>query len=286
MGKYKKKESKCTDLLLAELKNDIIIKILMKPLMNSSVQYQMKVEVNEINVNLETRILQDLIEYFREFEKIYYYRYSNFQTFMTLNYKKLKYLLQKQVISFDPKSNYAPNANNANPNKQSKLITSYLMNFKPSQLEKLDKKFLLDSNRYMYENKENELNYQRYGYSQLKTSQFVPPNEEDFTEVFLNKLESFLSHHEILVSINLDQINVNLCENTHSINDRIDLCGLQLPKGKVVLSFNYNKRNCNIIDFYGFKLETSSRFQALYFLLKVIFVYFLICLENQEYDKH
>ena len=85
----------------------------------------------------------------------------------------------------------------------------------------------------------------------------------------MTKLSDYLTFHEILVSINLEHINFNICENTHSLNNRIDLLNMQLPKGKIVLSFNYNRRNTNMIDFYGFKLETSSKFQALYFLMKV-----------------
>ena len=266
-----------SDLLILELRNDFIMKLAIKPNQGSE-QYQVKVELNEIDINLETRLIQDLLEYHREIQKIYYYRHIDFKKFLKMEFKDLKQKIQRKVLSFGHINElFTPGRTksltqktfNLDPQPAGPLKTvtekSEKSKSNPPSQNKIPSKVLEDS-------KEKDVNdsTSRANDAHAHRENIIEPPPVDFTELFLVKLEEFIQYHEILVSMNLDPINFNLCENTHSLTNRVDLLGVQLPKGKIVLSFNYNKKNINVVDFYGFKLETSSRFQALYYLVKVI----------------
>jgi hypothetical protein len=262
----------------------LILKLGIKPNMGAK-QYQVKVEVNEIDINLETRIIQDLVEYHKEIQNNYYYRHVDFKKFLRMEFKGLKYRLQRKVLSFgNPTELLSPqkqksttqqhtnktNTFDYNPNQVLRTVSEKSekskskSNIDPQSLPKIPSKVLEESKEKDGDVSQNSNPRQ----PRLHMENIIEPSI-DFTEVFLTKLEEFIQYHEILVSMNLDPINFNLCENTHSLTSRVDLLGFQFPKGKIVLSFNYNKKNINVVDFYGFKLETSSRFQALYYLVKV-----------------
>jgi len=93
----------------------------------------------------------------------------------------------------------------------------------------------------------------------------------DVTAIFLKKLTEFFACHEILFVMNLDPLVFSLSESLNeNSNVKEELVKVSLPPGQIIVSLNNEHQNVNLVSVYGFKLETSSKMQAMYFLYKRI----------------
>jgi len=245
-----------TDLLLLQLKNDIIFKVEMRPSVGQGIQFQAKIEINDINVNLDSEILISIFEYVNEIKSIYYVRCTKMDKFWEASFENFKFQAERQILTFQ-----RPGKTSANLSRATSQKGVFTKENEAQIRSSMDP---------------NQLSDLRQSAVDPRTSNIIFPQQEQNlqianpTEIFFTKLNEFLECNEFLVSLNFDGLNVTLTENSHTLDNRADLLNLQLPKGKINISFNFNKKNAYIVDVYGFRIETSSKFKALNFLYKVI----------------
>lgn len=240
------------DLMLFQLKNDLVCKIEARPSSAKGLLFQTKIEINDIVINLDPEIVVSIFEYQSEINKIHQIRCAQLKEFGSDFFNELKFEAEKQIITFQNR----PTRGTLTPQKGTIGHFSDLTNF-----------FSQDSKSvYMPRGShQNSVPQSEQNFSPILINQ-----PTDNREIFFMKLTEFLESNEFLVSINVDGLNARLAENSHSNDRRADLANFQVPKGKINLSFNFNRNNTYIVDFYGFRLETSSKFKALYFLYKVL----------------
>lgn len=261
-----------TDLLLLELKNDIILKTETRPSAGKGIQFQVKVEINEINVKIDSEILIHIFEYYNEIQRIYYMRLIRFAQYLQDEYESMKFQAEKKVVGFQrpPRGSFSVRGSQlpqGNTYSKDHLDRSY---HEKSHIS-VDSRRQVEDRGYMARSQIYGTGAAGSGFGSEQNFQPLSPTQDlDQTEIFMDKLSEFLEFNEFLVSLNFDGLNLTLAENSHTLDNRADLLNLQLPKGKVNVSFNFNKKNAYIVDVYGFRIETSSKFKALHFLFKVI----------------
>lgn len=263
------------DLLLLELQNDIILKFEVRPSVGQGIQFQVKTEINEINVNLDSEIMISIFEYLNEINRIYYIRTA--KTTFAQDFENLKYQAEKKVITFQRTSgmstgiglNQTVSQNKSNILVKDDDILKRSMTSSKAQAEPQHS----DLRKVHTSQPSANVNVLR---SDQEIRSIASQDTFDTTEIFLTKLNEFLESNEFLFSLNIEGLNVTLAENSHTPDSRADLMNMQIPKGKINLSFNFNKKNAYIVDVYGFRIETSSKFKALHFLTKVELLFVLV----------
>ena len=89
-----------TDLLLLQLKNDIVVKAEARPSTGQGLLFQTKVEINDININLDPEIVVNIFEYQSEINRIHQIRCAQLKEFGSSYFDQLKFEAEKQVITF------------------------------------------------------------------------------------------------------------------------------------------------------------------------------------------
>ena len=258
-----------TDLLLLELKNDIILKQEIRPSAKQGIQFQTKMEINEININMDAEIIISILEYSEEINQIYYVRLKSFDKSMKETLDTFKFQAEKKVLVFErpvPEQDFFSDARSyASAQKNS---NTFVKESDPVQNVRSQNSIPQGDNpNNIYERK---MTRNSGGYPEQNVKPMMNVDDHlDNSNIFLTRLNDFLECNEFLVSINFDGLTINLTENGHSVERKADLMNIQLPKGKINVSFNFNKKNAYIVDVFGFRVETSSKFKALHFLYKV-----------------
>ena len=257
-----------TDLLLLELKNDIILKQEIRPSAKQGIQFQTKMEINEININMDAEIIINILEYSEEINQIYYVKLKSFDKSMKETLDSFKFQAEKKVLVFErpvPEQDFLSDArSHISAQKSSNIL---IKESDPVQNIRSQNSIPpADNANNIYERK---MTKNSGGYSEQNFRPIMNIENPDTSNIFLTKLNDFLECNEFLVSINFDGLTINLTENGHSVERKADLMNIQLPKGKINVSFNFNKKNAYIVDVFGFRVETSSKFKALHFLYKV-----------------
>jgi len=88
------------DLLLLQLKNDVVCKIEARPSSAQGLLFQTKIEINDIIVNLDPEIVVSIFEYQNEINKIHQIRCAQLKEFGSSYFDELKFEAEKQIITF------------------------------------------------------------------------------------------------------------------------------------------------------------------------------------------
>lgn len=248
-----------TDILLLDLKDDIIFKFNYKKIDEMARSLQLRSEVGEIEVKLENAVFKDLFDYFSDLRQNYSVRHMS--TKVKLEFRNTFYNMEKQVILADSPDKRAQES----PPKGSVLEDFNNKSLKNSQLLNASRA----ESAYMDFFKSH---YQSYlNGAQMKSPESIIADlvSPDPTNLFLRKLTHFFQLNEVMVSININGVFLSVSETTPQTVEKVPLLTLSFPKGRVFLSLNYNRKSLNVVEVFGIKMETASKFQAIYSFFKV-----------------
>lgn len=102
------------DLLLLQLKNDVVCKIEARPSSAQGLLFQTKIEINDIIINLDPEIVVSIFEYQSEINKIHQIRCAQLKEFGSSYFDELKFEAEKQIITFQnrPRGTLTPQKGN------------------------------------------------------------------------------------------------------------------------------------------------------------------------------
>ena len=253
------------DIPCCEIKEDIIAKILVQPLSNGNQKIQVQTDICDIKIALESKIIEDFLKYFADFRKIYHFRYLSFQLVKN-NVKFLKSKVEKDVFSFRNPSLNSSKMSFNDFNNISGVQAPLILNKDSYRTEKVIKVLQVNHtiNKTVRPMKEEALKRDPYVGNDVKNTD----GQINIAALFLKKLTEFILCHEIGFMLNMGSISFSLNESSiPSLKN--DLLKITSPKGIVKVALNVDNKLMNMVNVFGFVLETSSKFQAIYFLFKV-----------------
>jgi hypothetical protein len=234
------------EVVLMELYPDFVVKLNGKMDRPHNSDYHLKTEVSEVKVIMESEVLKDLLEYSKEYRKLFHLRHLNWKSLWQSNMNIFKKSVKRRVFTFAGGSKTQMEDGASTQMNQQKFINILQANQVVNNMVRKVEHDVLEKDPFVAEDVKDQ-------------------GEVDFTALFLKKCSDFIAAHEINVNINLDVMSFSLHDS--SISAEPLLC-VKLPKGRIHVALNAHKKNINIIEVFGFRVETASKLQALYFLFK------------------
>lgn len=259
-----------TDVVILEMKDSIIFKFNFKVLDSSAKSLQVRTEIGEIEVKIENAVVKDAFEYINDLRKNYSVRHLKLDLDLKKKLRVMRMKMMKNVVlpQSPEKTNILTQDSpqrvilqesvvDQSMSKQSPDRSNYVLNMSKNESAYMD----------IFKNK-----FQSYlSGAQTKMAETIIADmiSPDPMNLFLRKLTHFFQSNELMVSININGIYIVISESAPQSVEKTEIMSVTIPKGKVFVSLNYNRKSLNLVDVYGFKVETSSKFQAIYSFVKV-----------------